>query len=661
MTDERKDQEEIRRLRAEVARLRESPAEAGVDQSLHMLFDNLFEGVQIIDRDFRYHYVNRTAAAHGRRTREDLVGQRMVDIYPGIDKTVVYDLISRCMSTGTHEAMLNQFVFPDGQTAWFDLRLNPVDLGVMIFSIDVSREHEMTVEVARSRENLATTLNCMADAVITTDIAGHVLGVNPAAEAMLNTEATAAMGRPLTSLVHIRKRGRDTDPHDPVRGLLTGEIPAGSLGEIDLEDGRGRRIAVVGSGAPLRGGDGTTSGVVLALRDVTAELELTRRLGQSQRLESVGRLAGGIAHDFNNMLTVIQGYCNMALEDAPGGEVGEGLQEINRAADRAARLTQQLLAFSRRQMLKPEVLDLNLVVADLDRMLRRTLGEDIDLVTRLAADLGHVEADPGQVEQIVVNLALNARDAMPTGGMLTIETANAELDADYARGHADITPGPHVMLAVSDTGVGIAPEVLAQIFEPFFSTKELGKGTGLGLATVYGVVKQSGGNIWAYSEPGLGSTFKIYLPRTEAEVLVRESEFGDQDDLQGTETVLVVEDEPSVRSLIRRVLARSGYQVLSAADADEALDICAQRGRDIDLMLTDVVLPGQGGPELAEQVAASWPAVRVVFMSGYTDRAIVHRGVLDPGTAFIAKPVRPIELLRRLRTYLDAPPPQRPS
>ena len=291
------------------------------------------------------------------------------------------------------------------------------------------------------------------------------------------------------------------------------------------------------------------------------------------------------------------------------------------------------------------------------RGLRRTLGEDVDLVTVLADDLGPVEVDPVQVEQVVVNLALNARDAMPAGGQLTIETRNVELDAAYAREHAEVEPGPHVLLAVSDTGEGIPPEVMPHLFEPFFSTKALGKGTGLGLATVYGVVRQSGGHIWAYSEPGHGSTFKLYFPRAGAPVAPRRAEPARGPEVGGDETILLVEDEHAVRRLIKRVLAGAGYEVLTAGRAEEALELCRAHGDRIGLLLTDVVLPGRGGRQLAEAVQAGWPHVRIVYMSGYTDNAIVHRGVLDAGTAFIAKPIRPTDLLRSLRGYLDAPPP----
>jgi len=378
----------------------------------------------------------------------------------------------------------------------------------------------------------------------------------------------------------------------------------------------------------------------------TRELEHTRdQLLHAQKLEAVGRLAGGVAHDFNNLLTVILGEAELALArvEASSPE-GKTLARIRTAGDRAAGLTRQLLAFSRRQVLRPEELDLSAVVAGLEDMLRRLLGEDVDLVARCAPDVDPIVADAGQVEQVVVNLAVNARDAMPEGGKLTIQTANVVLDEDYAREHADARPGPHVVLAVSDSGEGMDAETRAQIFDPFFTTKGLGHGTGLGLSTVYGIVKQSGGNIWVYSEPGRGTTFKVYFPRAEG-AAERDPEPAPRPaPAPASATILLVEDDELVRDLVREVLAQAGYTVLATGSAEEARRVFDERGDDVELLLTDVVLPGDGGSELAASLLERRPGLPVLYMSGYTDDAIVRHGVLEPGTAFIEKPLTPAAL-----------------
>jgi len=386
------------------------------------------------------------------------------------------------------------------------------------------------------------------------------------------------------------------------------------------------------------------------------ELSTTQdQLTQARKMEAVGRLAGGIAHDFNNLLTVMIGRSQLLLRRLEAQDpVRPDIELMEQTADRAADLTRQLLAFSRKQVLQPVLLDLNAVVTNLAEMLRRLIGEDIHLVTALDPTLGLVNADPSQIEQIIMNLAANARDAMAGFGRLTVETANAQLDAAYARHHVDVRPGPHVMLAVSDTGVGMTMETQANIFEPFFTTKAPGNGTGLGLSTVYGIVKQSGGHIWLYSEPGRGTTFKIYLPRVEGAVASSAARALLPDPARGHETILLVEDELEVRELARDVLEAQGYTVLEAPDALAALRICEARFGPIDLVLTDVVMPRMSGRELATQLATLRPAMPVVYMSGYTDTAIVHHGVLEPGTTFLQKPFTPDALVRKIRQALDS-------
>ncbi|PYV43796.1 MAG: hybrid sensor histidine kinase/response regulator [Acidobacteria bacterium] len=380
------------------------------------------------------------------------------------------------------------------------------------------------------------------------------------------------------------------------------------------------------------------------------------QLRQSQKMEAVGRLAGGIAHDFNNLLTAIIGYGEILLNKlGDRSPLSADILEIKKAGERAATLTRQLLAFSRKQVLQPRVLNLNDVVTGMENMLRRLIGEDIDFVTHPDPALGQVKADPGGIEQVILNLVVNARDAMPVGGKLTIETANVDLDQAYARDHVAVQPGPYVMLAVSDSGIGMTAEVRSHLFEPFFTTKEEGKGTGLGLSTTYGIVKQSGGNIWVYSELGRGATFKIYLPHVEEAVVPVEAKLSSAETKKACETILVVEDEEVIRRLVCSILQEHGYTLLDARNGSEALMISERHAGPIHLMLTDVVMPQMGVRELTQAIARSRPQTRVLYVSGYTDDAIIHHGVLDEGMHFIQKPFTTVALSRKVREVLDQP------
>jgi PAS domain S-box-containing protein len=409
---------------------------------------------------------------------------------------------------------------------------------------------------------------------------------------------------------------------------------------------------------PLRGADGTVLGAICMALDITDRKELEERFRQSQKMEAVGRLAGGIAHDFNNLLMVIQGYADLLAERLPGGDpLRRSAEQIQMASQRAASLTQQLLAFSRKQILAPKVLNVHTVVADMEKILRRLIGEDIQLETNTQKDLGLVKADRSQIEQVILNLAVNARDAMPGGGRITIETANVELDASFTRVPQVLAPGRYVMLAVTDSGTGMDAETQAHIFEPFFTTKEKGKGTGLGLATVYGIVKQSGGYVWVYSEPGHGATFKIYLPRIEEEgsgCAAREPSETRSLPRGSSELVLLVEDEKGVRELAREYLETSGYRVIEAQDGHTALELAAAHAGSIDVLFTDVVMPGIGGRELAERVAQIRPGIKILYMTGYTDRAIVHHGILETDAVLLQKPFTLGTLAAKLREILTA-------
>jgi PAS domain S-box-containing protein len=507
------------------------------------------------------------------------------------------------------------------------------------------------------------------------DDAGRYVYVNATWESVFGLDRAQVIGRTDADIANAdvarARRARDAEV------LATG-VPVIAIeqmvGAVDGEPGWWRSVHflfVDGDGHRHTGGIATDVTVERrseeALRaseararaaqaDLERALELARtteeKFRQSQKMEAIGRLAGGIAHDFNNLLTVILSSCEYLADQMPESAHLETVAEVARAGERAAELTQQLLAFSRRQVLEPRVLSLNSCVTSAQRMLHRLLGEDIDLVVRCAADLHLTRVDPSQVEQVILNLAVNARDAMVDGGRLTIETGNVILDEEYVRQHPDARVGEHVMLSVSDTGTGMTEDVQGRLFEPFFTTKPLGKGTGLGLATVYGIVTQSGGTIYVYSELQRGSVFKVYFPRAHAPEDAIPVPVRPVAPLKATETVLLVEDDPQVRRALQGLLKRTGYTVLEASNGGEALLLCEQEKRTIHLMLTDIVMPKMNGRVLADRLRAMRPDMRVVFMSGYTEDVVVHHGVLDAGVDFLQKPITSDALLPKLREVL---------
>ena len=554
----------------------------------------------------------------------------------------------------------------------------------------------------RSEESLAATLESIGDGVIATDTAGEVVRMNGVAEALTGWAMAEAIGRPFTQVFQIVDEETRAVARDPVARVLREGVALELASRVTLvaRDRVERPISETAS--PIRDATGATAGVVVVFRDASADRAWERKLGDAndalerrvadrtaelvaanrqleaemaqrqqatealqrseeqlrhaQKIEAIGRLTGGIAHDFNNLLSVIISYSEMLVTDLPHGtvpaSVAADLDEIHKAGLRAADLTRQLLAFSRQQVLAPKIIDLNVSIAGMEKLLRRVIGEDIELRAVPANRRVMVKVDPGQIEQVIMNLVVNARDAMPRGGKLTIETAAVELDEAYAAAHVGVSAGRYIMLAVSDTGSGMTKEVQQRVFEPFFTTKEQGKGTGLGLSTVFGIIQQSGGTVWLYSELGVGTTFKIYLPETrETTEAVAPGPL--RVAARGSGTILLVEDDPQVRALVRGILTRSGYQVLEATDGEDALMLSSRYSAEIHLVVTDVVMPKMSGRELVEKLAVLRPATKVLFMSGYTDDTVVHHGV-DQGMAFLQKPVTPDALASKVRELLGS-------
>jgi PAS domain S-box-containing protein len=496
----------------------------------------------------------------------------------------------------------------------------------------------------------AAALNAAADAIAITDRDGNFIWANRAFTTLTGYTLEETIGKNPRSLL------RSGIQDEAFYAEMWETLLAGNVWKGDLVNRRkdGTRYTEEQTITPVLDASGAITNFIAIKRDISARRALELQYLQSQKMEGIGRLAGGVAHDLNNLLTVINGTVELSLPNVSNGsELRGDLLEIRRAADRAAALTRQLLAFSRQQVLKTEIIDVNRVVGDLLKMLTRVIGEDIRIETRFSLGLGNIRGDAGQLEQVVMNLTVNARDAMPGGGTLVIETRNTHLDEDFASQHVTVKPGPHVALIVSDNGVGMDANTRGRVFEPFFTTKEPGKGTGLGLSTVYGIVKQSGGSIWVYSEPGRGTTFKIYFPRVDEPIKERTSGPLRLLETKGKETVLVVEDENAIRAVAVRVLGLQGYQVLDAASGTEALGVAATHGKPIDLLMTDMVMPGMTGPELAQALLARQPSLKVLFTSGYSADAVARQFGMGDDVHFISKPYGIADLAREVRKVLD--------
>jgi PAS domain S-box-containing protein len=510
------------------------------------------------------------------------------------------------------------------------------------------REQERSSEALLQSESLVRSITEGANEVIfLKDLKGRYVMINTPGAAMIGHTVAETLG----------KTDADIFPPETAEVIRKSDTQVLQTGkaltyELDITTPGGGIRHFLSTKSPHFGPNGELIGLIGVSLDITDRRKLEEQLRQTQKMEAIGTLSGGIAHDFNNLLTVIKGYTGLVLNATADAAMRVLIARIDQAADRAAALTSQLLAYSRRQVLQPRVFNLNTLVLNLDRLLQRLIGEDIALKSVMEPKLGSIKADPGQIEQVIMNLAVNGRDAMPKGGGLTIETANVNLDDGYARTHEGVRPGSYVMLAVSDTGSGMDAPTRSHIFEPFFTTKGVGRGTGLGLSMVYGIVKQSGGSIEVYSEPGHGTTFKIYLPRVEEAVEALPGKSADEL-ARGTETILLVEDDEQVRELARNILINCGYTVLAAESPAAVIRHCENHAGPIHVLLTDVVMPGMGGRQIADQVKPRRPGIKVLYMSGYTTNAIVHHGVLDAGTHFLQKPFTPASLAAKIREVLN--------
>jgi PAS domain S-box-containing protein len=482
--------------------------------------------------------------------------------------------------------------------------------------------------------------------IIALDIDGRIKMWSQAAEGLFGWHQSEVLGQPLPGLTE-----RQRQEHEDLRQrAMNGEVFTGN--EVTRTRRDGTPLLLRLSCAATYDAEGVATGVTTVLEDITQSRKLEDQFRQSQKMEAVGRLAGGVAHDFNNLLTVVLGASDLLLSEIPTDDPQRStIIEIREAGERAAGLTTQLLAFSRKQLVEPTVFVVNQLVRDVERMLRRLIGEDIEMSVRIQNDVGAIHADRGHIEQVLVNLAVNARDAMPNGGLLVIETANVELDEEYTRVHASVVPGSYVALSVSDSGTGMSAGTKAHLFEPFFTTKASGKGTGLGLATCYGIVKQSGGHIGVYSEEGVGTTMKVYLPRVAGDAAAAQKP--ETPAQRGSETILLVEDEAAVRNITRRMLTSHGYRVLEAADGPEAIAILRDAGEPIHLLLTDVVLPGMGGRAVAEEARSLNPHINVLFISGYTDDVILQHKLLEHNVSLLQKPFTSRSLAEKVRSVLD--------
>ncbi|MGC2466465.1 MAG: PAS domain S-box protein [Candidatus Acidiferrum sp.] len=622
-----------------------------------LAMDSAADGISILDADGKHIYVNAAFARMlGHESTETMMGVHWQKLYdPGDIKLLQEQVRQSLAAEGKWSGQIN--------LRRRDETVIPVEMAITTlangFIACIGHDITLRKQAERARAEAENKYRTLVEQVAAISYIAELglqaewLYVSPQIEAITGYTQEEWLAGSRDWLRHIPKEDHATIEAAEAASLRGERFQA----EYRIVRKDGAVIWVSDTAVVVPGSDShpVMEGIIV---DITERKLLENQLQQSRRMEAVGRLAGGIAHDFNNLLTIIKGYAELALQRTGiQPELRADVMQIDNASERASMLIRQLLAFSRRQVLQPKVIDLNAIVLALDKLLARLMGEHIEMVTRCGANVGNVKADPAQVEQVIMNLVVNARDAMPKGGRLTVETFNVDLDSTYARDHVSVKPGAYVMLAVSDTGMGMSPETVAHIFEPFFTTKESGQGTGLGLSTVYGIVKQSGGYIWVYSEPGKGTTFKVYLPRVTE---LAESKTGAVQlpgAGKGSETILLVEDEEAVRELASRILSAKGYSVVVAKSTQEAEQLATKHAGEIHLLLTDIIMPGTSGRELARRITERHPRTRVLYMSGYTDNVLAQGGVLEAGLSFLQKPFTPGALVQKVRDVLDSPVP----
>jgi PAS domain S-box-containing protein len=618
-----------------------------------LAMDSSVDGIGILDeKGFQIYANSAFARMFGFEGPSRIIGQPWQNVFAFQDMRRLEPEIRRALTESGKWSSPMQLKRPDGTKLPVELMVAAMPEGG---TACVCRDLSQREEAERARAEAEAKYRMLVEQVnaITyiaeIGIDGEWYYVSPQVEAILGytPDEWLAISRDWSKLIHA----------DDLSTVVTAEETSKSgypfQAEFRIRRKDGREVWLNDTGVVVQGSDShpVMEGIIV---DITERKQLETQLQQSRKMEAVGRLAGGIAHDFNNLLTIITGYTELALgRPAVPPEIRSDIERIDNAAGRAAALVRQLLAFSRKQVLQPKTLDLNSIVLNLDRLLRRLMDDNIEMMTHTREDVGKVKADPAQIEQVIMNLVVNARDAMPSGGRLLLETTNADLDSAYAVDHVTVKPGRYVMLSVSDTGIGMDRETVARVFEPFYTTKEGGRGTGLGLSTVYGIVKQSGGYIWVYSEPGKGSTFKVYLPRVDGPIEESTSARPQIQPQRGSESILLVEDEEAVRDLIQTVLTGHGYDVIPARDPEHAQKIASSHPSEIHMLLTDVVMPGTSGRELAKLITAARPKIRVLFMSGYTDNVVTSSGMLEKGLAFLQKPFSPGVLVLKVREVLS--------
>jgi len=623
-------------------------------------FNTVQEPIFLLDKDHRILRLNRSAADLIGLPIKEIIGQTC---YKLIHRTEAPPNFCPYLQTLTACKPIQQEIEIEEPLlrGIFEITISPVVdknsiIGAVHIMKDITSHKRAEMSLEASEVKYKTLVESLSDALLMLDNESNILSCNQAFCNLFGYERKEIEGKP------IRILHPSNESFYSFNQLVYPIVKENGLFRIEwnLRCKDGKEVPVEITTSLIKSVEGAISGYVNIIRDMSErkkveqeKSQLEEQFRQAQKMEAVGRFAGGIAHDFNNLLTVIQGNCDISLlELNDGNPLKYNIEQIRAASQKASDLTRQLLAFSRRQQLDPKVLDLNAIIKNLDKMLHRIIGEDVKLITILSEELGKIKADRSQIEQVILNLVVNARDAMPDGGTLIIETSNVELNEMYTKSHIDVISGHYVLLSVTDNGVGMSQEIKEKIFEPFFTTKEKGKGTGLGLSTVYGIVKQSGGNIWVYSEPGKGTTFKIYLPRVDE--YIEEVKEGGADEIpKGSETILVVEDDETVRGMATRILSTLGYRVLDASEAKEAVRLLEEHRGLIDLIITDVVMPTMNGKQLIDHLRFTFPNLKVLFMSGYTDSTIAYYGILEEGINFIQKPFTLNTLAKKVREILD--------